>query len=293
MSIEEEEDLSHRVTKAAWILSKERANIQISKEKVQSYKEAFEQIRKYNGISDIDELVKEFIASEEHNFSLFNYVNSQTHELEKLEEEIENLKREQLAYGSEGGPGNDNSQHKQLQKDLRQSFEFINASIEQYDAKHQQVDNTISALKVAIQHIFNKIDCDVSNMSDMLADSQVTEANMMQYLGIIEQRTNEVLQLWALKDEAPNTAVSKDAEPARIASSIANAIGQGPSHPMGEQKVQITPPTMDEFAFDDEANSDDDDIQMPQTIDTIIAQIKSQMGKHNNHANGRRGYRRK
>merc|ERR1712048_1508520 len=137
-----------------------------------TYKEAFEQIKATTGISEIDQLVKTFIAHEEHNFSLFNYVNSQTHELEKLEEDIEGL-----------------------QQDLRHTLEFINASTEQYDAKYQQVDNTINLLKGAIQHIFNKIDCNVGNMSDMLADSQVTEANMMQYLGIIEQRTNEILQL--------------------------------------------------------------------------------------------------
>merc|ERR1712010_171045 len=128
---------------------------------------------------------------------------------------------------------------------------------------------TINLLKGAIQHIFNKIDCNVGNMSDMLADSQVTEANMMQYLGIIEQRTNEILQLWALKDKQRMS----EPEPVWIASSLANVLGQGPAHPMGEQKVQITPPNMDEFAYDD--------VQMPQTIDTIIAQIKSQIGKQN------------
>merc|ERR1712078_149526 len=113
MSIEEEEDLAHRVNKAAWFLSKEKANIQISKEKVRTYKEAFEQIKATTGIFDIDELVKTFIAHEEHNFSLFNYVNSQTHE---LEEDIEQLKREQIAFGRDGpGATGDDGQHKQLQ----------------------------------------------------------------------------------------------------------------------------------------------------------------------------------
>jgi len=200
------------------------------------------------------------------------------------------LKREQISFGRDG-PGatvGDEGQHKQLQKDLVHSLEFINASTEQYDAKYQQVDNTINLLKGAIQHIFNKIDCNVGNMSDMLADSQVTEANMMQYLGIIEQRTNEILQLWALKDQKKTEA---QPEPVWIASSLANVIGQGPAHPMGEQKVQITPPNMDEFAYDDEDDSSDDDVQMPQTIDTIVAQIKSQMGKQNTQS--KRGVRRK
>lgn len=42
--------------------------------------------------------------------------------------------------------------------------------------------------------MFNKINCDRSAIDDMLgAQSGVTDSNMIQYLGIIEQRTNELL----------------------------------------------------------------------------------------------------
>lgn len=40
------------------------------------------------------------------------------------------------------------------------------------------------------------ITCDVSE-SHVAGHAGVTEANMMQYLGIIEQRTNEILQMYA------------------------------------------------------------------------------------------------
>jgi hypothetical protein len=33
---------------------------------------------------------------------------------------------------------------------------------------------------------------------DMLGDGGVTESNLMLYLGIIEQRTNEILQMYAI-----------------------------------------------------------------------------------------------
>ena len=42
--------------------------------------------------------------------------------------------------------------------------------------------------------LFNKINCDRSAIDDMLgAASGVSDGNMLQYLGIIEQRTNELL----------------------------------------------------------------------------------------------------
>ena len=42
--------------------------------------------------------------------------------------------------------------------------------------------------------LFNKINCDRGAIDDMLgAQSGVSDQNMIQYLGIIEQRTNELL----------------------------------------------------------------------------------------------------
>lgn len=47
-----------------------------------------------------------------------------------------------------------------------------------------------------IDSLFNKINCDRSAIDDMLgAASGVTDSNMIQYLGIIEQRTNELLAI--------------------------------------------------------------------------------------------------
>ena len=47
-----------------------------------------------------------------------------------------------------------------------------------------------------IESLFNKINCDRSAIDDMLgAATGVTDSNMIQYLGIIEQRTNELLAI--------------------------------------------------------------------------------------------------
>ena len=40
--------------------------------------------------------VRTFIKNEEQNFSLFNYVNEQTNEIEKLEEQIQQLREEEV-----------------------------------------------------------------------------------------------------------------------------------------------------------------------------------------------------
>jgi uncharacterized membrane protein YgaE (UPF0421/DUF939 family) len=54
-------------------------------ERVQNFEEAFNKIKSATGITDIEELVRMFIKNEDHNFSLFNYVNEQNNEIEKVE----------------------------------------------------------------------------------------------------------------------------------------------------------------------------------------------------------------
>lgn len=73
------------------------------RERVQNFEEAFNKIKAATGINDIDTLVKTFIKNEEHNFSLFNYVNEQNNELEKLEEAIALLQEEESKFAQESG----------------------------------------------------------------------------------------------------------------------------------------------------------------------------------------------
>ena len=55
--------------------------------------DAFDQIKKSTGISNIEEIVTTFIKAEEQNYSLFNYVNTLTTELDHLNEANENIKK--------------------------------------------------------------------------------------------------------------------------------------------------------------------------------------------------------
>lgn len=56
-----------------------------------TYENAFAEIKKVTQISDINELVERFKAVEDQNFSLFNYVNEINNEIELHAEEIVNL----------------------------------------------------------------------------------------------------------------------------------------------------------------------------------------------------------
>lgn len=53
--------------------------------------EAFNIIKETSGITDIEEIMNTFIKSEEQNYSLFNYVNILTKDIEFLEDNNKDL----------------------------------------------------------------------------------------------------------------------------------------------------------------------------------------------------------
>ncbi len=282
MSIEQEKNLKTKVTRSAWTVAKDKANVQVSIEKVQSYEEAFYKIKGATGIADIDELVTIFIANEDQNFSLFNYVSGQANEIEKLEEQIAVLQEEENKYTQE--TGEDNSQHEQLRKELQTKLELTNAAIEKYEQKHAECTKTVNSLKVGIHSIFNKIECSSSSMSDMLSGETVTEANMMQYLGMIEQRTNEILQMWCLhthKNRAdPVESLPSPTSPT-AQQAMANILGLGPQTPMvpTTEKIKIAPPTMEEYSDMDADESDNEVDQIPHKLDQIKTEVLRYMSQ--------------
>ncbi len=60
--------------------------------------------------------------------------------------------------------------------------------------------STLDQLKLGIESVFNKIRCDKTDISGQLGNASINDANVMRYLGVVEQRTNELLQLQTLLD---------------------------------------------------------------------------------------------
>jgi predicted RNase H-like nuclease (RuvC/YqgF family) len=125
-------------------------------ERAQNFEEAFNKIKTSTGISDIDEVVKTFIKNEDHNFSLFNYVTEQNNEIEKVEEQIQALKEEEVKYAQESG--NDANQHKEVLKDLEVKLQSTDAMAEKYEMRNQDLQRIIESLKRGMQTIFIKFD---------------------------------------------------------------------------------------------------------------------------------------
>ena len=275
MTMEEEAKLRKKVIKGNWHLAKDKTQTSIAEQRVESYEEAFNKIQQATGITDIDDLVTTFIAAEDQNFSLFNFVNELNQEQEKMEEQIAELNQEIEKY--KGAAGADDGQRKKLLKDLESRLQRTDAKTEQYEQRFQGAMRTVNALKAGITSIFNKIGCNNSSNRELLGDQGVNETNMLAYLGVIEQRANEVIQMYAATQ-----AIAAAANPDGMAGSTDNikAIlgATGPLTPANAGGVNIEPPsTADEYASDDESEEEIDD--RPLTRDELQAKTLRALNK--------------
>ena len=290
MTAEEEARLKKKVARGAWGIARDKAHIHLSQEKIQSYEEAFNRIQEATGIQDIDELVDKFIQAEDKNFSLFNYVNELNAEIEKLESQISNVKAEIEKYKGQGV--NTDNQRKKILRDLENRLARTESKADDYEEKYHSAMKTINQLKVGVQTIFNRLGCNNSAISEMLGNQGVTEGNMMQYLGIIEQRTNEVLQMYAANQQHVGGAGAHGGGGgggAGTGGAGVDGLGgmhQGPAAPAGKVQLSVHPPTFEEMS-DDGLNSDDEDETRPMTRSELQQRTAKQMQKQ--HASDSRG----
>lgn len=92
-------------------------------------------------------------------------------------------------------------QRKLALQELEERLAVSEAQAKLYSERQAALSQQLGELKKGIETIFNSPVCDRSTLANMLGNAEVTDANVMQFLGAIEQRTNELLQLRALLDQ--------------------------------------------------------------------------------------------
>jgi len=179
----------------------------VAAEKVQMYGQAFEKIQQATSITDIDQLVSSFISAEDQNYTLFNYVNEVNTEIEKLEDQITVIRSEMTRY-ADGGRETDLTKSTAL-REVEDRLAGSESQAELYEKRSEAASGTVSQLKTAIWDLFNRIGCNTPSVRALLGnEGTVTESNLLAYLGIIEQRTNELLQAFAVQRAGDTSAAN-------------------------------------------------------------------------------------
>ncbi|XP_018408465.1 PREDICTED: coiled-coil domain-containing protein 114 [Nanorana parkeri] len=229
----------------------ERKKRDPTEETVETYEQAFQQIQSITGEDNLDILVNRFIEVEDRNFALFNYVNEQNNEIERLMEQTTEIKKEIEEFKAQGVRLE--QEHRSILKDIEGKEEEAVKQTDGYQQQLKAVMKVLDQLKAGIDSLFGKINCDRSVLDEMLgSSSSIQESNIMQYLGLIEQKTNELLAVQSFLDSKNFDKPYDPQQTARI------LLGQ--LIDLNQPDYEIQPPTTgDEYDSDSESLTADEE----------------------------------
>ncbi len=256
---------------------KAKAQINVMKDKiskqskVQTYEEAFQKIKEATGTSDIDELVNNFIVSEEQNFSLYNYLNDLSRESEKLDEQIEEIKLEIERH--KGQDEASENYHKQIVKEYDEKIANCHNKTEKQELNFQSVVRALAIVKNSIVSICNKSNCNAVIPKELLVEG-VTESNILQYLAIVEQRATELAMMFM--NSTAYQAISDNQSEMR-----SQAHGQATQSLL---HLQIDPPSTTADSKDESSDSEDDMEDRPLTRNELKEKTAINLIKRNERA---------
>ncbi|KAG7280536.1 hypothetical protein CRUP_022066 [Coryphaenoides rupestris] len=195
--------------------------------------EVFDRVHAVTGEDNPDMLVTRFIQVEDRNFALFNFVNEQNNEAEALREQIDQIRGEMEQFQVEGVQKE--QQHHALMKERNQQQRETEAKAAEYEQQANAVSNILDQIKAGVNGIFSKMGGDRSAIDDLLGSTAgISENNIMAYLGLVEQKTNELVAMQAF---LRSKDTDKDYNPKDLATFV---LGQNPAMPTNANQATIT-----------------------------------------------------
>eukprot|EP00760_Papus_ankaliazontas_P007953 PhM_4_TR13616/c0_g1_i2/m.9437 len=160
------------------------AAAEAAQEDTVDYQDIADQLKEATGLQDLKMLHQKFVKAEEHNFSMYNFVNGLNKEVEDLEEEIDTL-REWLH--ADKGDATTRKSLQALENELAKTERLATS----YDEKASTIKEQLETLRTLIQDIFGRVGCTVPE--ELINGADVTERNMVSFLAQIEGRAAELI----------------------------------------------------------------------------------------------------
>ncbi|XP_029882403.1 coiled-coil domain-containing protein 63 [Aquila chrysaetos chrysaetos] len=208
-------------------------------ESFESQEVAYKRLLELAEDGDIDRLVNGFIEKEEKNFACFSYATELNNEMEKMQRRIKDLQNEIMALMMDQEDAENSSLHvlKELEEKLMETTEEAN----RYEDKCKESSKILGQLKTDMEVLFKEINCDATKIMKQLGENgQITDLNLMQFFGLVEKKTNELL----LMESILRYTSADDSHPAQP---FTNPLLDGTSllRPMDRAQLCPPPPTLD------------------------------------------------
>ncbi|XP_065190690.1 uncharacterized protein LOC135821619 [Sycon ciliatum] len=258
------------------------------------FEAAIQHMKEATGIDDMDQLVARFMQVEDENFTLFNYINTHGALKEDLARSIEKVQAEMEEFRDRGVAldGERKRILSILEKELAVHVERRNFN----KGRISLYRSTLDELKSGVNSMFNKVGCDPSAINDMLGGQQgVTDASVLQYIGIIEERASELLQLQSFvltkeADEAIEIAreaaerqeedVEKAIAAVKATLPVTLLMNSIPAAPRVSHEV-IAPSTMDEPSLISDGSDHDEPFDMDELRERAKRELSKKEAKKN------------
>ncbi|UJR15601.1 hypothetical protein I4U23_002537 [Adineta vaga] len=246
---EDEELVTYRKRREAEAAEKRRKEKE--EHSIEAYESKFKQIQEISREPNLEKLVDRFIEVEDKNFALFNYVNELNNRVETLQEQISDIKKEIRHFEGQGVELE--SQRQKLLNKIEHKCTQADKTANEYQEKSQATRKVLDQCRTGVDSLFKKIGCDRRQIDQLLQSHEgVTEDNILKYLGIVEERTNELLTAQATIAAKEQNIPLRERAP--------NLIGDGPSAPKTQFNLHL-PNTDDRRDPDDRDDRGDDELK--------------------------------
>jgi len=214
LSVAEEDAMVVKVGHLANFVAAEQNSLANIQKRIQTYDKMVEQLKRITNSSSLEEIISSYAAQEEEMFSLYNYIQTQNTEIEAVTEAAYKMSLEISLYDSKQQEEETKRMKAldSLQSRYDQTIESTNKQEEENSA-HRELVHQISK---KVQSLFFKLQCDQMESSkqptnsakgskggssmarneskiSMLTGQGVTESNVLDYMGAVEQRAVDIV----------------------------------------------------------------------------------------------------
>jgi hypothetical protein len=214
LSLEEELEMANEIGSLNNFMVAETSSLSGVQSTIRSYEQMFEQLKKMTGTNSMEEVVSTYVAVEEEMFSLYNFIQTVNGEIDNVVEstnqmaiDIDRVKQEQETS---------DDQRRNILDNLTNKYQTTIQSNNDLVEQSRQLQDSLQQVNKKVQSIFFKLQCDQmeskgaqpggNNKSSkgvtmsrpeskvaMLTGQGVTESNVLDYMGCIEQRAVDII----------------------------------------------------------------------------------------------------
>ncbi|CAD8144789.1 unnamed protein product [Paramecium octaurelia] len=182
---------------------------------VQTYDQTLKQLYNQTKSEQIDEIVNIFVEQEEQNYGAFKYIYEQSDELEMLQKQNKLLLMEKQELENRDQKIMADQKYKQKLQ-FEEKLVKIKAKQEKLQEKLYEISKILKELMISIPIMFERIGCNLKEYSQLLGPKfsfkEMDEDKLLKVLGVIEIRTNDILQMQDIAQNPRHNFMKKDAK---------------------------------------------------------------------------------